>query len=118
MNAANSAATSSLSAPLFQDLVRSSIEYQWNRFAYYRQLCARQGLNLPDLLAFIADDAYHRLPSVVSSALELPKGVVEGRNGFSGPGFFQVSSSPSGDPSYVYASPEELESIPHRYSET
>ena len=118
MNAANSAATSSLSAPLFQNLVRSSIEYQWNRFVYYRQLCARQGLNLPDLLAFIADGAYHRLPSVASSAFKLSKGLVEELNDFSGPGVFQVSSSTSGDPSYVYASPEELESIIHRYSET
>ena len=113
-----SAASSSLSAPLFKDLVRSSIEYQWGRFAYYKQLCASQGLALADLLAIIAEGAYYRLPSVASSAFKLSKSLVEDLNDLSGPGVFQVSSSTSGDPSYVYTSPEELESITHRYSET
>ena len=58
----------------FQDLLRASIESQWQRFAYYRQLCARRNIYLADLLAIIADGAYHRLPSVASSAFKLSKG--------------------------------------------
>jgi hypothetical protein len=107
-----------LSESLFQDLVRSSIEFQWGRFAYYRQLCARQNLVLADLMAVIADGAYHRLPSVASSAFKLSKGLVEELNDLSGPGVFQVSSSTSGDPSYVYTGPEELAHITVRYGQT
>ena len=110
--------TAPLSESAFQDLVRSSIEFQWARFAYYRLLCARQDLGLSDLQAFIADGAYHRLPSVASTAFKLSKGLIEDLNDLSGPGVFQVSSSTSGDPSYVYTSPEELAWITARYGQT
>jgi hypothetical protein len=120
MNAPDSISASP--APLseigFQDLVRSSIGHQWTRFVYYRQLCARQNLALADLMALIADGAYHKLPSVASSAFKLSKGLVEDLNDLSGPGVFQVSSSTSGDPSYIYTSPEELAHITARYGET
>jgi hypothetical protein len=115
---APAAARAPLSESLFQDLVRSSIEFQWGRFAYYKQLCARQNLALADLMALIADGAYHRLPSVASSAFKLSKGLIEDLNDLSGPGVFQVSSSTSGDPSYIYTSPEELAHITVRYGET
>jgi len=119
MNAANSiAAEAVLSESRFQDLVRASIGHQWTRFAYYRHLCAGQGLSLADLMSIIADGAYHRLPSVASSAFKLSKGLIEELNDLSGPGVFQVSSSTSGDPSYVYTSPEELAHITARYGET
>jgi hypothetical protein len=111
MNAANTEAR-------FQDLVRSSIGYQWSRFPYYRHLCASQGLTLADLMLIIFDGAYHRLPSVASTAFKLSKGLVEDLNDLSGPGVFQVSSSTSGDPSYVYTSPEELAHITARYGQT
>lgn len=118
MNASNPLAATPLSESRFRELVRSSIEHQWSRFAYYRHLCARQNLALMDLMAFIADGAYHKLPSVASSAFKLSKGLVEELNDLSGPGLFQVSSSTSGDPSYVYTSPEELAHITARYGET
>jgi hypothetical protein len=129
MNAINSSAAAATahapatsSAPLsesrFQDLVRSSIGHQWSRFAYYRHLCASQNLALADLMAVITDGAYHKLPSVASTAFKLSKGLVEDLNDLSGPGVFQVSSSTSGDPSYVYTSPEELAHITARYGQT
>jgi len=102
----------------FRDLLRAGIEVQWDRFAYYRQLCAKRNVNKDDLLAFVADGAYHKLPSVASSAFKLSKGMIEELNDLSVPGAFQVSSSTSGDPSYVYTSPEELERITARYGET
>jgi hypothetical protein len=114
MNATNGLS----SAPDLQELVRSSIGHQWNRFAYYRRLCESRGLTLADLMAIIDDGAYHKLPSVPSSAFKLSKGLLEELNDLSGPGVFQVSSSTSGDPSYIYSSPEEIKQISDRYGET
>ena len=108
----------SLTERSFQELLRASVESQWQRFAYYRQLCARRNIYLADLLAIIADGAYHRLPSVASSAFKLSKGMIEELNDLSVPGVFQMSSSTSGDPSYVYTGPAELAQITERYGET
>jgi hypothetical protein len=102
----------------FQDQVRACIDHQWGTFAYYKNLCAQQNLSLADLHAIIADCAYHQLPSVASPAFKLSKGLVEDLNDLSRPGVFQVSSSTSGDPSYVYTSPEELAHVTTRYGET
>ncbi len=115
---ASAATAAPLSETRFQELVRSSIGHQWSSFAYYRQLCARRNLTLADLLAVIADGAYDKLPSLVSSAFKLSKGLIDDLNDLSRPGVFQVSSSTSGDPSYVYTSPEELAHISARYGET
>ena len=116
--AASRPCAAALSESGFQDLVRSSIEFQWGRFAYYRRLCARQDLSLADLQAFIDEGAYHRLPSVASTAFKLSKGLIGDLNDLSGPGVFQVSSSTSGDPSYVYTSLEELAYVTARYGDT
>ncbi len=102
----------------FRDLVRAGIESQYGRFAYYRQLCARRGVSFADLLAFVDDGAYDRLPAVASTAFKLSKGLVEELNDLSAPGVFQLSSSTSGDPSYVYTAPEDLAHITARYGET
>ncbi len=102
----------------FRELLRASVESQWQRFAYYRQLCARRNIYLADLLAIIADGAYHRIPSVASSAFKLSKDMIEELNDLSVPGVFQMSSSTSGDPSYVYTGPAELAQITERYGET
>ncbi len=102
----------------FQDLLCAGIESQWRRFAYYRRLCTRRNVFLADLLAFAADGAYHRIPAVSSSAFKLSRGLVEELNDLSVPGVFQISSSTSGDPSYVYTGPAELAHITQRYGET
>ena len=107
-----------ISESSFRDLVSSSVESQWDRFAYYRNLCGRQNVALADLRAFIVDGAYHRIPSVAASAFKVSKGLVEELNDLSGPGVFQVSSSTSGDPSYIYTSPAELANVTDRYGET
>ncbi len=54
---------------------------------------------------------------MASPAFKLSKGLVDELNDTSGPGVFQVSSSTSGDPSYVYTSPDELARIAARYGE-
>ena len=115
MNASNAAP---LTETGFRKLLSACVEWQWDHFAYYRTLCARQDLSLADLRAFVADGAYHRLPSVASTAFKLSKGLIEDVNDLSAPGVFQISSSTSGDPSYVYTSPKEIAHIRARYSET
>ena len=71
-----------------------------------------------DLAAFVADRAYHKLPGVAASAFKLSKGLIEELNDLDVPGVFQVSSSTSGDPSYIYTAPRELAHITSRYGET
>lgn len=117
-SASSATRSSPLAASSFRDLLRASVESQYGRFAYYRQLCARRGLAFADLLAFVADGAYDRLPAVASTAFKLSKGLVEELNDLSSPGVFQLSSSTSGDPSYVYTSPRDLAHITARYGET
>ncbi len=115
---APSARNAPLSESGFRDLVRASIEFQWDRFAYYRQLCAKRKVTRADLVTFVGDGVYHKLPSVASSAFKLSKGMIDELNDLAAPGVFQVSSSTSGDPSYIYTSPEELAHITSRYGET
>jgi hypothetical protein len=99
----------------FQSILRAAIESQWDRFPYYRNLCGREGLGRADLLMIIDHEEYHRIPGVVSPAFKLSKGLTGDLNDLSGPGAFQVSSSTSGDPSYIYTSSAELARIADRY---
>jgi hypothetical protein len=115
---AQAAGADILSESGFRELLRCSVSHQWDRFAYYRNLCARRGLGLADLAAFIEAGAYDRLPSIASTAFKLSKGLLEDLNDLSAPGVFQVSSSTSGDPSYVLTSPEDLARVTSRYGET
>jgi hypothetical protein len=115
---AEAASADLLSEAGFRELLRTSVSHQWGRFAYYRNICARRGLALADLIAFIDEGAYDRLPSVASTAFKLSKGLLGDLNDLSAPGVFQVSSSTSGDPSYVLTSPEDLAHITARYGET
>lgn len=115
-NASPSAALAPAQA--FKEALLESLSSQWERFAYYRTLCSGQGIALPDIKRIIADEEYHRIPSVASSAFKLSKGLIGELNDLSAPGVFQVSSSTSGDPSYVYADDSELDRITDRYRRT
>lgn len=113
-----SAPSPALSDRQFQDLTLSDIEYQWATFAYFRNLCARKGLARADLVSIVANGDYSRLPSVVSTAFKLSKGLLGDLNDLSAPGIFQVSSSTSGDPSYVYTSLADRSLIAACYGRT
>ncbi|MGA2363154.1 MAG: hypothetical protein ABSG73_11920 [Candidatus Aminicenantales bacterium] len=102
----------------FQTLARAGIEHQWDRFSYYRNLCVRKNLSRADLAAIVADGAYHRFPSVVSTAFKRSKGLIEDLSDLAVPGVFQVSSSTSGDPSYVYTNLEDRASVAGLYART
>lgn len=102
----------------FADLVLASLESQWERFPYYRNLCGRLGVGLADLRAFVRDEDYARIPSVVSTAFKRSKGLLRDLNDLSAPGIFQVSSSTSGDPSYVLTAPADIARIRDGYRDT
>jgi hypothetical protein len=75
-------------------------------------------MTLADLQALVRSEDYSRIPSVVSIAFKRSKGLVRDLNDLSGPGVFQVSSSTSGDPSYILTAPDELERVKDRYRRT
>jgi hypothetical protein len=102
----------------FQASVRAGIEHQWDRFSYYRNLCVRRNLSRDDLGAIVADGAYDRLPSVLSTAFKRSKDLVEDLSDLAVSGTFQVSSSTSGDPSYVYTSLDDRACIAGLYART
>ena len=102
----------------FQAIVRAGIEHQWDRFSYYRNLCARKNLSRADLAAIAADGAYDRLPGVVSTAFKRSKDLMEDLSDLAVPGTFQVSSSTSGDPSYVYTNLEDRAYVAGLYART
>ncbi len=99
----------------FRDLVSAAVEDQWGRFPYYRTLCSRSGRTLADLRAMVSAESYHDIPAVAATAFKRSKDLVGQLNDSSGPGAFQVSSSTSGDPSYVYTSADELARIREDY---
>lgn len=105
-------------SPAFADALLASLECQWERFPYYRHLCARRGVALEDLRAFVRAGDFSRVPSVATPAFKRSKGLLRELNDLSAPGDLQVSSSTSGDPSYVLTSPEELDRVRDRYRRT
>jgi hypothetical protein len=102
----------------FQEKLRLSIYSQWNQFEYYRNVCKREGKTIDDLLHAIDNREYFYLPSVAATAFKKSKGLLDVLNDLSQDGIFQVSSSTSGDPSYVYTNSEEVARIRRNYDET
>lgn len=102
----------------FGALLLENITSQWKRFPYYKHLCDGQGISLPDLKAFVEAQEYHRVPSVLSSAFKLSKGLLLDLNDLSVPGIMQVSSSTSGDASFVHTSNAEAGVIRESYRRT
>lgn len=102
----------------FKESLQESIIRQWRRFEYYRNICKNKGLNLEDLKKAIKNEEYYILPAVPSLAFKKSKGLAHELNDFSVEGKFQVSSSTSGDPSYVYTNQPEIDTIFYNYMAT
>jgi hypothetical protein len=99
----------------YRELLKECIIRQWETFKYYRNLSKAKGLNLEDLKKAIDNEEYYILPGVASDAFKKSRGLVTDLNDLTLPGKFQVSSSTSGDPSYIYTSHSELEKILNNY---
>jgi hypothetical protein len=100
----------------FKDLLTENIVNQWAKFLYYRTLCKKRGRNIDDLKNAIRNEEYYRIPGVVAAAFKKSRGLVGELNDLSMTGRFQVSSSTSGDPSYVYTCDDQLARIRSNYA--
>jgi len=99
----------------YKELLKESISNQWSRFAYFRNLCKRKNLVMTDLLMAIDNEEYYRIPAVMATAFKRSRGLIGELNDLSREGRFQVSSSTSGDPSYIFTSREEMDKILDNY---
>lgn len=102
----------------FKESLLESISVQYAKFEYYRNLCKIKGLNLEDLKKAVHNGDYYILPGVASLAFKRSKGLVNHLNDLGADGKFQVSSSTSGDPSYIYTNPSEIDRILNHYVDT
>ena len=99
----------------FKYLLYENIIKQWEKFDYYRIICKKKGYRLEDLKKIINNEEYYHLPSVISTAFKKSRGLIKNLNDLSMDGKFQVSSSTSGDPSYIYTSPVESARVLNNY---
>lgn len=99
----------------YKELLKESITSQWNKFEYFRNICKRKNRKIQDLLIAIDDEEYYQIPAVAATAFKKSKGLLKELSDFSQNGKFQVSSSTSGDPSYIFTNQDELDKITDNY---
>jgi hypothetical protein len=99
----------------FKELLIESITSQWNKFEYFRNICKRKKRSFRDILKAIDNEEYYEIPAVVATAFKKSKGLIKELSDFSQPGKFQVSSSTSGDPSYIFTNQAEYDRILENY---
>lgn len=94
-----------------------AIEKQYSTYEYYRDAVAKAGLTRSDLKQVIENQEFYRLPSVVTLDFKISAAKTELLNDLKrNDGTFMVSSSTSGDISYMYCSPADLEYIASFYT--
>jgi hypothetical protein len=99
----------------YKELLKESITAQWDKFEYFRNVCKNKKRGIEDLKKAIDDEEYHLIPAVAATAFKKSKGLFKELNDFSQPGKFQVSSSTSGDSSYLFTNMPELEKVIDNY---
>ena len=99
----------------YKELLRESITVQWDKYTYFRNICKQKKLSISDILQAIDDEEYYRIPAITATAFKKSKGLVKELNDFSQEGKFQVSSSTSGDASYIYTNTAELDKVVDNY---
>lgn len=99
----------------YKELLKESITFQWDKFDYFRNICKKKNRNIHDLTSAIDDEEYYQIPSVVATAFKKSKGLIRELNDLSQEGKFQVSSSTSGDPSYIYTNTAEIDKVIDNY---
>lgn len=94
-----------------------TIEKQYATYGYYRDTVAKAGLTIADLKQIIDNEEFHRLPSVVTLDFKVSAAKIDVLNNLDRKdGTFMVSSSTSGDISYIYCSQSDLEYIASFYT--
>lgn len=94
-----------------------AIERQYATYDYYRYTVAESGLTIADLKRVIENEEYYRLPSVVTLDFKISAAKTRLLNSLDrNDGTFMVSSSTSGDVSYIYCSQSDLDYIASFYT--
>lgn len=99
----------------YKELLKESITTQWDKFEYFRNICKKKKRSIHDIIVAIDNEEYYQIPAIVATAFKKSKGLIKELNDFSQDGKFQVSSSTSGDPSYIYTNQAELDKIVDNY---
>ena len=99
----------------YKELLKESLTSQWNKFEYFRNICQKKNRSIQDLIKAIDNEEYYQIPAVAATAFKKSKGLIKNLSDFSQKGKFQVSSSTSGDPSYIYTNQAELDKILDNY---
>ena len=101
------------------DALSEAMGKQYRTFAPYRALCDSQGVSWPDIKAMIAAEELYGIPAVPSRWFKRDAG----RDTFRDladqqqAGQWHVSSTTSGDPSYVWRTPADVEVVAQSYTE-
>ncbi len=99
----------------YKELLKESITFQWDKFEYFRNICKKKKRSIYDIIKAIDDEEYHQIPAIPATAFKRSKGLYKELNDFSQDGKFQVSSSTSGDPSYIFTNSAELHKVVENY---
>ncbi len=94
-----------------------AIERQYSTYELYRDRVATSGLSFADVKRVIENEEYYRLPSVVTLEFKVGAAKINLLNDLNrADGTFMVSSSTSGDISYIYCSQADLYYIASFYT--
>jgi hypothetical protein len=99
----------------YKELLKESITSQWDKFEYFRTICRKKKRSFRDIIKAIDDEEYYQIPAIPATAFKKSRGLYQELNDFSQDGKFQVSSSTSGDPSYIFTNTQELGKVLDNY---
>jgi hypothetical protein len=103
----------------FIDRLLEAMEKQYRTFAPYRSLCDSQGVSWPDIRAMVAAEDLYAIPAIPCSWFKRDAGrgtfrdLADQRQA----GQWHVSSTTSGDPSYVWRTPADMQVVAQSYTE-
>ncbi len=88
----------------------------YEKFPFYQEVCKNENITKKDLEKIIDNEEFYKLPGVWAESFKRGKGLIEEINDKTAISqykkgdvlYFQMSSSTSGDPSYVLTNEEEL----------
>ena len=103
----------------FDDRLTETMERQHRSFAPYRSLCDSQGVTWPDIKAMIAAEEFYAIPAIPSSWFKRDRGkdTFQELADQQKPGQWHVSSTTSGDPSYIWRTRADMEVVAKNYTE-
>ncbi len=97
----------------FHERLKEVMDSQYWRFEVYRSLCEKEGVRLDDIKAMIDSGELHSIPAVPADSFkrDMSQGRFRELADFEKPGAWLVSSSTTGDPSYVWRTAADRQSV-------